>query len=330
MTEVNPAGFAFMQLRRSISLTSSGLGLHDEAYQLGRLYEARILAAQGVALRVFDADEALRFLIRTDDSLVNRRLAAEHYNRLPDHPRAEQLLKIWEGQAYEKEVYRQFSRTLALRNYIDNLPTFASFYSSILFDTDSEWQSAKEGRRSSGQRDSTLLDGAHRASCTCADALGILTGSPGQLTAPWPGLVGDQIPVTFSGFGSWLAKFDRSYVETIEGTFSLARYKRPDNDPPSDFVLSRLFYDMLELWASTPERHLRSSEAQWFEQELDVRAALATPTTGTLAYSLDFGMPWASLLWRLSPMDERTLTRYDEAVDLTLEYLASVRGELWP
>src|SRR5690349_8872223 len=113
MTETSSSAFALAELRSSMQRFSGWPISPAKVYELGRLCEARILIAQGVALGVYPAQEALNLLKMTDRRLarVKESVADDDFKRLPTTQDADQLLQIWDGKEYTAEARRQFSRT---------------------------------------------------------------------------------------------------------------------------------------------------------------------------------------------------------------------------
>ncbi len=300
-------------------------------YQAGRLSEARLIAAQGVAAGAYPRNETLDWLSSRDQAVtrVRRWLRDQDEQRLPPLYTADELLSLWDmGVDATEETRLGLLRAQQLRSNLDTDLQLGSFQRTLLFSTDGGWEQAMAqaeievlpGGHSGATavvEDYLLVDGAYKHSLACVAALELVSDdAPAEFTAQWPLPWSQGRPLLPGSFG-WLWKFGTPVTLVRELTAPPSADEVTMRGKSGRPLLEDLLAEVLVLLATAPTPFFPARVTR----EEEILASLQTTSPGVLARSFNLGMAWSVTLWRLAPTDARSLQRYGQAVELALRYV---------
>ena len=327
MTEVDPGAVALAELIDSVDGSRDRyLKSHRNAFNVGRLVEARIMAAQGASLGVLPG-ELVDMWLSESDSRVE---AQENLSGLPFLATSKDLIEARHEKEQSPERLLEYERSLSIRQAMDSDRVLGTFVSLMIFGDDDSWddaiRTANDDLPSMAEMANPILDGAYRLSWLCANIITTLDGS--QTFAPtWPdlrdgALIDGSQPVYPGEYQDFLAgagpfpDWARGAVLLAEGRASaddFARYRA---------ALKRASLRLMARWAAAPQ------SGQWWDRIGEYEEIgnvlldnLADPKSSVRITS-EYGLPWLSLMWRIAPSERRSALRYGQALEVVHRFLS--------
>jgi hypothetical protein len=335
MNTANPSGFAFARFERPFRDRRSGPWV-ERLYQLGLICELRLLSVQGAAAGYFPRDDVARWLRSTDSDVqrtIDRARGQASLDRLPAFMKADDLLEM--VNAYTPSFAGSFQTTLMLRDYIDDRDTVDFFYMSLLFSSDEIWTNSISRCQASiesydpdtGQLDivsAGLVDGAYLAAVICSDVLANVTGKQMTSYSPWHNLDRTGVQPDIHVLYYLLENRERAVTVAREAINAIETAESRKETNPRQ-VVREIFIAKLLAWATGPQyRNVDYSILSTLPMANELYALVPSAEESLLSSQLAPELPWACLLWRLAPTDERSLRRYNECIDLVYALLSKL------
>jgi hypothetical protein len=239
--------------------------------------------------------------------------------------KADDLLEI--VNAYTPSFAGSFQTTLMLRDYIDDRDTVRFFYMILLFSSDATWTSSISRCRASidsydpdtGQLDivsTGLMDGAFLAAVICSDVLANVTGKQMTSYSPWHDLDPIGVRPDIQVLYYLLENRERAVTVAQEAINAIRTAEKRKEATPRQ-VVREIFIAKLLAWATGPQhRNVDYSILSTLPTANELYALVPSAEDSLLSSQLAPELPWACLLWRLAPTDGRSLSRYNECIDL--------------